>query len=90
MITETDINAIAARIETVLRDIAVPKPSRLAEKYAALTLSIVLLREQVAGDNAPTERKIAVAKELDLLLRKRAELEELFEGETSTEHVGGS
>jgi hypothetical protein len=89
VITEADINAIAARIETVLRDIAVPKPSRIAERYAALTLSIVLLREQIAGDNTPPERKLVVGRELDELLKKRAELEELFEAETS-EHVGGS
>jgi hypothetical protein len=89
MITEADINAVAARIETVLRDIAVPKPSRIAERYAALTLSIVLLREQIAGDNTPPERKLVVGRELDELLKKRAELEDHFEGETS-EHVGGS
>jgi hypothetical protein len=90
MITEADINAVAARIETVLRDIAVPKPSRIAEQYAALTLSIVLLREQIAGDNTPPERKLVVAKEIDQLLQKRAELEDHFEGETTEDHAGGS
>jgi hypothetical protein len=79
MITETDINAIAARIETVLRDIAVPKPSRAPERYAALTLSIVLLREQIAGDNTPPERKRVVEIEIGNLYEKRAALEDVLD-----------
>jgi hypothetical protein len=89
MITETDINAIAARIETVLRDIAVPKPSRIAEYYAGLTYSIVLLKEQAVTGDVPAARVVVIQKELEQLYQKRAELEEAFDVETS-EHVGGS
>jgi homoserine kinase len=67
-----------------LREVAVPKPSRAAELYAALTLSIVLLKEQAAGDNVPTQRRHAVGHEIEELLKKRADLEE------DLEKVGGA
>jgi len=66
-------------LRKVLGEIAVPKPSRAAELYAALTLSIVLLQEQVATDATPVARKHAVGHEIAELRKKRAELEEELE-----------
>lgn len=72
-------NEFETRLRKVLSDVAVPKPTRVSEHYAALTLSIVLLKEQVAGDNVPENRKIAVGRELSELTLKRAALEESLE-----------
>jgi hypothetical protein len=91
--TDGEIRQLHADIEEILvlvrfvRDVAVPKPSRIAEKYAALTLSIVLLREQVMSDGTPVNRKIVVEKELCELIKKRIELEGEFESEN---HEGGA
>jgi hypothetical protein len=62
-----------------------PAPCAKATHFAALTLAIVLLREQVMSDSTPANRKIVVDQELDRLEKKRAELEEQFEA-----RVGGS
>lgn len=72
----TEIERILRR---VLADVAVPKPSRTSEHYAALTLSIVLLREQVTGDNVLKARWFAAERELNQLLEKRAALEQTLE-----------
>jgi hypothetical protein len=64
-----------------------PAPGSMlkATHFAALTLAIVLLREQVMSDSTPANRKIVVDQELDRLEKKRAELEEQFES-----RIGGS
>jgi hypothetical protein len=52
------------------------------EHFAALTLTIVLLREQVRSESTPQNRRAVVMQELDRLEKKRAELEEIFETRT--------
>lgn len=78
-ISVKDLGMIRAVFHDTLEQFAVPKPSRISEHYAALTLSIVLLREQVAGDNTPPDRTLVVAREIDEILKKRAELEDILE-----------
>jgi len=80
-------DVVAAKLESVLREIAVPKPSRASEHYAALTLSIVLLREQVMSETTPADRKIVIERELADLIKKRIELEAEFEPQDA---IGGS
>jgi len=88
-----DINALHEMLRNLLQNIAVPKPSRASEYYAALTLSIVLLREQVAGENVPTNLKLAAVRELDSLIEKRAALEDQLDPGSPSEALaqeGGS
>jgi hypothetical protein len=80
--TAEQLDMIGDRVEKTLRDIAIPKPPRIAEQYAALTLAIVLLREQVCGDDVPWQRKTSVEREICELIKKRIELEEHFEATT--------
>jgi hypothetical protein len=77
-----DMVELRDHFAAVLQEFAVPKPSRASERYAALTLSIVLLREQIMPENTPANRKIVVEKELSDLLKKRWELEQQFESRT--------
>jgi hypothetical protein len=50
LLSECIANFVGDRVEKILLELAIPKPPRIAEKYAALTLSIVLLREQVMSE----------------------------------------
>jgi len=84
-LTADDILAIRDAVKDVVEEIAIPKPSRAAELYAALTLSILLLREQVAGNNVPFDRMVAAEKEIHSLLKKRDDLEEALNPQ-----IGGS
>lgn len=92
--TAEQLDMIGDRLEQILREIAIPKPPRIAEKYASLTLSIVLLREQVMAEDTPANRKIVVDKELCELIKKRIEIEEHFEGGSACPqddaHAGGA
>jgi len=64
-------------LRNVLRDVAVPKPSRSSELYAALTLSIVLVKEHL--ENKDPKIMHHAHAELARLERKRDALEETLE-----------